>query len=95
MNASRAIPIISPNAGSPGVLADPLSPESIMKKAKEQEVQGGADMKYDATAPKRVEGFGGDVIVQWETTKREKEITLGLFLASSVLLLLYAAAPEL
>lgn len=94
MNAAVAIPIVSPNAGSPGVLADPLSPESIMKKAKEQEVQGSADMKYDADAPPRVEAFGGDVIVVWESKKREKEITLGLFLASSILLLLYAAAPD-
>lgn len=95
MNAPKMIPVVSPDAGSPGALQDPNSPESIMKKAREMEVQSGADMKYDATAPARVEAFGGDVIVVWEQRKKQHEITLGLFLASSILLFLYAAAPEL
>lgn len=86
MNAIQQIPIISPDAGDTIALQDPNSPASIMKKAKEMEAQSAADRKFDATAPPR-EGFQG-------CEEKTHEITHALFLATSVLLLLYAAAPN-
>jgi hypothetical protein len=86
MQATAEIPIISSDAGDPMALKDPNSPASIMKKAKEQEAQSAADMKYDAEAPPRVEGFEGPT--------NYHEVVHSLFLASSVVLLLYFAAPN-
>jgi hypothetical protein len=86
MNASQQIPIISPDAGDTNALQDPNSPASIMKKAKEMEAQTAADRKFDATAPPR-EGFE-------DCNETPHEITHALLLATSVLLLLYAAAPN-
>lgn len=86
MQATAEIPIISSDAGDPVALKDPNSPASIMKKAKEQEAQSAADMKYDAEAPPRVEGFEND--------RNYHEVVHSLFLASSVVLLLYFAAPN-
>jgi hypothetical protein len=57
-----------------------------MKKAKEMEAQTAADRKFDATAPPR-EGFE-------DCNETPHEITHALLLATSVLLLLYAAAPN-
>jgi hypothetical protein len=88
MNATREIPIISSDAGDPIALQDPNSPASVMKKAKEQEVQTGADTKFDATAPPRVEGFQS-----YEESKYHS-IIHSLFLATSTVLFLYAAAPS-
>lgn len=93
MNTLQEIPVVSADAGDIAALNDPNSPASIMKKAKSQEVQSAADMKYDAVAPPRVDGFQG-CVVEWESPTKEKEITSSLFLASAVLLLLYAVAPE-
>lgn len=87
MNVPREIPIISSDAGDPVALQDPNSPASIMKRAKEQQVQSGADMKFDAAAPPRVEQFEN-------YDGSSKSILLSLFLASSVVLILYAAAPN-
>jgi hypothetical protein len=87
MNVPREIPIISSDAGDPVALQDPNSPASIMKKAKEQQVQSGADMKFDAAAPPRVEQFEN-------YNDSSKSILLSLFLSSSVVLILYAAAPN-
>ncbi len=87
MNVPREIPIISSDAGDPVALQDPNSPASIMKKAKEQQVQSGADMKFDAAAPPRVEQFEN-------YNGSSKSILLSLFLSSSVVLILYAAAPN-
>lgn len=91
----REVPIITSDAGNPSVEEDPNSPASIIKKAKLMESQSGADMKYDATPPPRVEGYGDWVEIQWDgEEEKAKEITLGLFLATAVLLLLYTAAPN-
>jgi hypothetical protein len=60
-----------------------------MKKAKEQEAQSGADMKFDAQAPPRVEAFEGEPL-----STNYHETIHSLFLASSIALLLYAAAPN-
>lgn len=84
MQVTSEIPVISSDAGDPVALKDPNSPASIMKKAKEQEAQSAADKKYDAEAPVR-EGF--------EDPMNYHEAIHSLFLASSVLLLLYFAAP--
>ena len=91
MNAMQEVPVISPDAGDTTALANPNSPASIMKRAKEQQAQSAADMKYDATAPPP-EGFQG-VVVEWEDPNRYHEIIHGLLLAASVALFLYAAAP--
>ncbi len=93
MNATREIPIISPDAGDRRALSDPNSPASIMKRAKEQESQSAADMKYDAQPPPRIEGYTQYVEVIWEKPYRKESIA-GLFLASAVLLFMYAAAPD-
>lgn len=88
MNATQQIPIISSDAGDPVALQDPSSPASIMKRAKAMEAQTAADRKYDATPPPpQKEGFQ-------DCDKEYHEITHGLLLATSVLLLLYAVAPN-
>lgn len=43
------IPIITPGGGIPASYNDPRSPESLMKRTKELEVQGIVDTKYDST----------------------------------------------
>jgi hypothetical protein len=91
MNPVREVPIISSDAGDTIALQDPTSPASIMKKAKQQEAQSAADMKYDAQAPP-AEGFE-NCVVEWEKPDTSNEIIHALFLASAVALLLYAAAP--
>lgn len=91
MNPAREVPIISSDAGDTIALQDPNSPASIIKKAKQQEAQTAANMKYDAQAP--AEGFQG-CVVEWEKPDKSKEIFHALFLASAVALLLYAAAPS-
>ena len=93
MNTLREIPVVSSDAGDIAALSDPNSPASIMRKAKGQEVQSAADMKYDATAPARVEPFQ-NCTVEWESPRRQENSIQSLFLASAVLLLLYAVAPE-
>lgn len=91
----REVPIVSPDAGNPAVQEDANSPNNILRKAKELESQSGADTKYDATPPPRVEGYQGNVEVVWADDETQaKEITLALFLTSAVILLLYAAAPN-
>lgn len=92
MNPVREVPIISSDAGDTIALQDPNSPASIMKKAKQQEAQSAADMKYDAQAPPP-EGFE-NCVVEWEKPDTSNEIFHSLFLASAVVLLLYAAAPN-
>lgn len=93
MNPVREVPIISADAGDPKALQDPNSPASLMKKAKLQEAQSAADMKYDAAAPKRLESFE-DCVVEWDPPNNFHTISHSLFLASAVLLLFYAAAPN-
>ena len=90
--AARAtnIPVIMADAGNPGALADPNSPASIMKKAKESEVQTGVDTKFDAIVPPRVkEGFR-----TLKEQNRTESILSSLFLAAAALLLLYKAAQD-
>lgn len=86
MNATKQIPVVTPDAGDQMALEQPNSPASLMRRSKQLESQSIADMKYDATAPVR-EGFQ-------ECESQTNEILHSLFLASSVLLLLYAAAPN-
>lgn len=93
MNTLREIPVISSDAGDLNALKNPNSPASIMKKAKDQEAQSAADMKYDATAPPRLESFQ-NCVVEWDKPSKVHEITHSLFLASAALLILYAAAPQ-
>ena len=93
MNNIQEVPIVSSDAGDKSALNDPTSAASIIKKAKEQQVQSAADMKYDATPPPPIEPFQS-CVVEWEDTKRQHNITKSLFLATSVLLLLYAVAPD-
>ena len=93
MNILREVPVVSSDAGDPIALQDPNSAASIMKKAKTQELQSAADMKYDASAPSPIESFQ-NCVVEWENPKRQHDITKALFLATSVLLFLYAVAPE-
>lgn len=88
MNATQEIPIISSDAGDPIALKDPNSPASIMKKAKEQEVQTGADTKFDAAAPARVEGFESYQEMKYHS------IIHSLLLTTATVLFLYAAAPS-
>ena len=85
--------MISSDAGNPLALKDPSSPASLMKKAKEQEAQSAADMKFDAQAPPRVESFLS-CSLESENPATSNEIVHSLFLAASVVLLLYAAAPN-
>lgn len=87
MNATQQIPVVSPDAGDPVALQDPSSPASIMKRAKSMEAQTAADTQYDATPPPRLEGFQ-------DCRTDSHEITHGLLIATSVLLLLYAVAPD-
>ena len=93
MNPSREVAVISADAGDIVALKDPNSPASIMKRAKLQETQGAADMKYDAVSPNRLESFE-NCVVEWEQPSKQTEITLSLLLATSVLLLMYAVAPD-
>jgi hypothetical protein len=92
MNASVEIPIISPDAGNPVALSDPNSPESLAKRAREQESQTGADTLYDQPPPPRVNQAFQDY-----TPCLIDEIRItgaGLFMSLGVLLLLYAVAPN-
>lgn len=92
MSAQQA-PNISADAGNPAVLANPNSPESLSLRAKKLEVQSAADTQYDAKPPRK-ENFQNEVEVVWTSRAAEREeITLGLFLAMSGILFLYALAP--
>lgn len=92
MNAAVAIPIVSADAGDPVALSNPNSPASLAKKAREQESQSAADTKYDETPPERVaQGFMNYSVC----TEDELRLTgAGTFLSLSLLLLLYAVAPN-
>jgi hypothetical protein len=92
MNATVAIPIVTPDAGDPKALSDPTSAASIMKKAREQQSQTGADTKYDSAPPERIPQSGFQDYGDKCFDERIKETGAGLFLSLSVLLLLYAAA---
>lgn len=95
MNTAQEIPILTPDAGETTTDTDPNSPANIAKRARYMETQSGADTKYDAKPPARVEPFENWVTIQWDgEEKKAKEITIALFLATSVLLFLYAAAPN-
>ena len=90
MNATAEVPIVSANAGNPEALSDPNSPESLAKKAKEQQSQTGADTKYDERPPERLAAF-----VDYRTECPDPAVTgAGMFLSLAVLLLLYASAPD-
>jgi hypothetical protein len=91
MNATATIPIITADAGDPKALSDPNSPASIMKKAKEQQSQTGADTKYDTTPPERIQQSFQDY-GDGCTKENIRETGAGVFLSLSILLLLYAAA---
>jgi len=92
MNATVAIPIITPDAGDPRALSDPNSAASIMKKAREQQSQTGADTKYDSPPPERVSQSGFVNYGEKSLDDQIQETGAGLFLSLSILLLLYAAA---
>ena len=94
MNTASYQPVITADAGDPAALSDPNSPASIMKKAKEQEAQSNADTKYDTTPPPRIDNFTDWVEIQWDGHHKSQETITGMFLALSVLLFLYAAAPS-
>lgn len=95
MNTAQEIPIVTPDAGDTNEQVDPNSPAAIAKRARFMETQSGADTKYDAKPPARVEPFENWVTIQWDGEETQaKEITFALFLATSVLLFLYAAAPN-
>jgi hypothetical protein len=98
MNRTQPVPIVTADAGDPNALADPNSPASLARQAKQQQTQAAADAKYDAAPPPpgAPEGFATEVIVTFENgvRKQQKEITSGLFLSLSVLLALYALAPS-
>ena len=91
---AQEAPNISADAGNPSALSNPNSAESLALRAKKLEVQTSADTKYDAkTAP--VEEFQNEVEIVWTNAAAEREeITLGLFLAMSGILFLYALAPD-
>jgi hypothetical protein len=92
---TQDVPVVSADAGTNQEQQDPTSPAMLARRSKFVEIQSSADMKYDATAPPRVETFQNWVTIQWDNEEtRAQEITLGFFLASAVLLLLYAAAPN-
>ncbi len=56
MQVSRDVPVVTPNGANPTSYLDPTSPESLLKKTKEIEVQTATDQKYDvAVSP--YEGF--------------------------------------
>lgn len=93
MNLLQEVPVVTSDAGDIIALKDPNSVASIMKRAKSQQVQSAADMKYDATPPPSLESFE-NCVVEWESPTRQQESIKSLFLAMSVLLLLYAVAPE-
>lgn len=84
---------ISANAGDEKALRDPNSPESIARRAQKAEAQTSEDKRYDPPPTERVAGFQ-DFIVVMEDQRKQREITMGLFLALGVLLLLYKAAPD-
>ena len=92
MNATAEIPIVSADAGDPIALSNPNSPASLAKKAREQESQTGADCKYDETPPERLaQGFQNYTLCDKEDLKLTGA---GTFLSLSILLLLYAVAPN-
>lgn len=91
---AQQAPNISADAGNPAVLSNPNSPESLALRAKKLEVQTGADTQYDAKTSSE-ESFQNEVEVVWTSAAAEREeITLGLFLAMSGILFLYALAPD-
>ena len=92
MNATVAIPVVTPDAGDPKALSDPNSVASIMKKAREQQSQTGADTKYDSPPPERVAQSGFENYGDKCLADRIQETGAGMFLSLSILLLLYAAA---
>jgi hypothetical protein len=91
MNSSAPVPVISPDAGNPAILANPNSLEAIMKKTTEQKVQSEADTLYDAPAPPPQEGF--QVRTRIETGRHSAQIH-SLFLTMGILLLAYSLFPE-
>jgi hypothetical protein len=94
MFATQQIPVVSSDAGDEMALQNPNSPASLMKKSKEMEAQSEADKMYDAPPPPTVaEKFEDYFAVSCNTTNAES-ILKSLFLASSVLLILYAVAPQ-
>ncbi len=92
MNATAEIPIVSADAGDPAALSNPNSPAALARKAQEQASQSSADTKYDATPPERVsQGFTDYSLCTHEEIKLTGAST---FLSLSILLLLYAVAPN-
>ena len=51
------VPVISPGGGEASAYKDPNSPESIMRKTKELEVQSVVDRKFDVAQSPYHEGF--------------------------------------
>jgi hypothetical protein len=92
MNATVAIPIITPDAGDPVALSDPNSVASIMKKSREQQSQTGADTKYDSAPPERIAQSGFMNYGDKSFNEQIKETGAGMFLSLSIILLLYAVA---
>lgn len=100
--AAAPIPILSANAGDPLALANPNSPESLIKLSTEQQTQAGVDTKFDAQMPneKKKEGFQitreYDVPVEYsEGSERvNQNIPPAIFLTLGILLVLYSVARE-
>ena len=91
---SSESPNISANAGDEKTLSNPNSPEAISLRAKKAQDQSAEDQRYDAPPPARESSGFTDYIVVWEDDqKRSREVSAGIFLALSVLLFLYKAAP--
>lgn len=89
---SAESPNISANAGDEKTLSNPNSPEAISLRAKKAQDQSAEDQRYDAPPPTR-SGFTDYIIVWEDDQKRSREVSAGIFLALSVLLFLYKAAP--
>jgi hypothetical protein len=94
MNSTAEVPVVSANAGNPEALSDPNSPESLAKRAKEQQSQTGADTKYDERPPERLPNSAAG-FVDYRTECPDPAVAgAGMFLSLAILLLLYASAPD-
>lgn len=92
MNATVQIPVVTPDAGDPVALSDPNSPASLAKRSREQESQSGADTLFDQPPPPRVEQPFTNFSPCF--TDELRVTGAGLFMSLSILLLLYAVAPN-
>ena len=94
MFATQQIPVVSSDAGDEVALQNPNSPASLMKKSKEMQAQSEADKMFDAPPPPSNTEKYQDYLAESCNTTNAEPILKSLFLASSVLLILYAVAPQ-